>query len=197
MKTYLLDGLWGRPLRLQLLKRRLEQAGIGEVEICRYDASGRSCLLDEGRKFVDHLASTEGPVNLVGYSMGGLVIRSTCLAAPDLPVRSAAFLNTPHAGSLAARLLPGAGITQMRPSSEFLRQLDDADWQVPTFVAWTPGDLMVLPASSARWRRATHTHRLGVPAHVWPLYSRTLHRNLATFLTSPSQRQTLNHRLSK
>lgn len=180
--TYLLDGLWGRPARLQILRRRLLTAGLPKVKIHRYNASGQSCLEAEGAELAARLAETSGSINLVGYSMGGLVIRAALLAHPDLNVHRIAFLNTPHAGSIVAHGLPGTGIAQMRPGSHFLRRLDAAPWPHPTYVAWTPGDLMVLPGRSANWSRATQTHRCNVPGHVWPLYSPAIHRELAAFL---------------
>ncbi len=180
--TYLLDGLWGRPIRLNLLRRRLLAAGLPEVEIHRYDSSGRTCLIAEGQRLAAKLTPASGPINLVGYSMGGLVVRAALLANAALPIHRVAFLNTPHAGSLVAHTLPGTGIAQMRPNSEFLKQLDAAPWSHPTYVAWTPADLMVLPGHSANWPRATQTHRCDVPAHVWPVYSRKIHQELAAFL---------------
>ncbi len=180
--TFLLDGLWGRPVRLNLLRRRLLSAGLPSVEIHRYDATGRACLEAEGHQLATKLAAAGGPFNLVGYSMGGLVIRSALRANPDLPIHRVAFLNTPHAGSLVAHSLRGIGITQMRPNSDFLHRLDSVPWPYPTYVAWTPGDLMVLPGHSANWPRATQSHRCAIPAHVWPLYSLKIHRELADFL---------------
>jgi pimeloyl-ACP methyl ester carboxylesterase len=182
MTTYLLDGLWGRPARLNLLRRRLLVAGLPAVEIHHYDATGRACLEAEGSLLATKLAATTGPFNLVGYSMGGLVTRAALLTDPDLPIHRVAFLNTPHAGSLVAHALRGTGVAQMRPNSDFLRHLDSAPWPYPTYVAWTPGDLMVLPGHSANWPRATQSHLCTIPAHIWPLYSPKIHRELATFL---------------
>ncbi len=188
--TYLLDGLWGRPARLNLLRRRLLRAGLPVVDIHRYDASGRASLEVEGAALAAKLAARPGPFNLLGYSMGGLVIRAALVARPALPIQRVAFLNTPHSGSIVARALPGIGMAQMRPGSDFLRRLASPPWQHPTYVAWTAGDLMVLPNRSADWERATQTHRCAVPAHVWPLYSPRIHRELAAFFQPPHPTQT-------
>ncbi len=182
MKTFLLDGLWGNSVRLGLMKQRLETSGVGDVEIVRYDSSGQSSLEREGSLLAERLARIGEAVNLVGYSMGGLVIRAARLADPMLRIHRAAFLNTPHQGSIIARLLPGAGFCQMRPGSAFLARLESLEWTVPTYVAWTPGDLVVVPATSARWLRASVVSRCGVPAHLWPIFCPKIHRELADFL---------------
>lgn len=164
------------------MKRRLEAAGVGDVEIFRYRSSGFACLEEEGRLLAAELAQFPEAPNLVGYSMGGLVIHATRLANPDVAIRKAAFLNTPHNGSLLANLLPGVGIRQMRPQSDFLRKIATLEWNIPTLVVWTPGDLMVVPARSAAMAGATLTAQCGVPAHVWPLFSSRTHERIANFL---------------
>lgn len=182
VKTLLLDGLWGSVSRMRLMQRRLETAGLRDIEPFAYRSNGFSCLEEEGRRLANRLAGLDGPVNLVGYSMGGLVIQAARLANPDLDIRRAAFLNTPHDGSLLARWLPGAAIRQMRPGSEFLARIASIEWTIPTLAIWTPGDLMVVPARSAAWPRATLTARCRVPAHIWPLFCPRTHAQLAAFL---------------
>lgn len=182
--TILLDGLWGNASRLSLLKRRLESCGLPSVEIFRYNNSGYACLDGEGRRLAHFIGLRTEPVNLLGYSMGGLVIRSAMSSDEDLRVRKVAFLNTPHQGSVLARILPGVGISQMRPGCAFLRRIDAANWPHETMAVWTPGDLMVLPARSACWSKASKTASCRVPAHIWPLFSARLHREVAAFFLS-------------
>lgn len=184
--TLLLDGLWGNPSRLGLMRKRLIAAGVGQVETFAYRSSGFSCLKTEGNRLAERIAEIDGSVNLVGYSMGGLVIRSALCETPSTTVRRVAFINTPHAGSLLARWMPGVGIGQMRPGCEFLKALESGDWPYETFSMWTPGDLMVVPAVSARWSKARQIATCRVPAHVWPLVCRDTHRQIAEFFLSPS-----------
>ncbi len=183
-RTILLDGLWGNPKRLSAMRRRLEKAGVPRVEGFAYRSSGFSCLIEEGKRLAAHIASDPSPVNLMGYSMGGLVIRAALAYRQSLPVQKVAFLNTPHQGSMLAGLLPGVGIGQMRPGCEFLAKLNAAAWKFETLAIWTPGDLMVVPASSANWSLATRVSICRVPAHVWPLFSPTVHREVAEFFLS-------------
>jgi len=164
------------------MKRRLESDGLRSVETFAYDSSGFACLEAEGRRLAGFLQTIDDGVNLVGYSMGGLLIRSAIREGAALPVKKVAFLNTPHSGSILARFFPGVGVAQMRPGCAFLKQIDDVPWGYDTFAVWTPGDLMVVPARSACWSRAGKTGVCRVPAHVWPLISSSLHRELAKFL---------------
>lgn len=184
--TLLLDGFMGTHRRLGLMARHLEGFGI-RAEIFRYDTSGRIPIGVSARRLARRIADIDRPVNLVGYSMGGLVVRKTIAARPDLPVRKAAFLNTPHHGTVMANLLPLPATLQMRPGSRFLQRLAQAPCPTPTFLAWCAGDLMVLPNSSAIWGAAKHTVCSWVPAHVWVLFSPALHRTLAQFLLSEDE----------
>jgi len=102
-------------------------------------------------------------VALVGFSMGCLIARlylqTLRLRPPTESIRPVALfaIAGPHRGSLTAYLYPGRGTREMRPGSSFLRALEWADREqegVPRFAYWTPFDLMVLPASSARWTGA-------------------------------------------
>ena len=124
------------------------------------------------------------PFNVVGYSMGSLVIREAMRKSPGLPLRRAAFLHSPHSGSLISWLLPLPACLEMHPDSAFLRRLNAAPWQVPTLVTWCPWDLMVLPGNSARWSKATVTLCCYMPAHAWPVVSPGIHKAVAAFLRS-------------
>lgn len=179
--TFILDGFWGWASRWEKLRQRIEHE-VGPCQVWRYDNTGRVGLELLGRRLVESLRSVEGPLNVVGYSMGGLVIREALRQEPGLPVRRAVFFHVPHAGSLAARLLTLPACRDMHPGSPFLRQLEAAEWNIPTLVTWCPADLMVIPGSSAAWSRATKILRSDVPAHVWPVFSNRLHRAAVEFL---------------
>lgn len=114
--------------------------------------------------------------------MGGLVIREAARLVSSKCIGRVAFLNTPHSGSLLARFLPLRAMKEMVPGSAFLRRLDEAPWSFPTFVVWCPLDLVVVPGHSARWIKAQRIVRCDVPAHIWPVFSRRLHREIADFL---------------
>lgn len=73
----------------------------------------------------DHFTKNGQSVELVGHSMGGLIIREMLLAYqlkdPDYPpkllVQDVVTLGTPHAGTSLANACPTVECKQMRPSS--------------------------------------------------------------------------------
>jgi triacylglycerol lipase len=107
------------------------------------------------------------PVDLVGYSLGGLVARHA-VQRLGAPVRRLVTIATPHHGTWLAHGLRGAAGVEMRPGSAFLRDLA-SDWpetaaRVPTLAVWTPFDGIVVPAWHARLPGAT-TVRVPVWRH--------------------------------
>lgn len=180
-QTLLLDGFMGIHWRMRLLARRLECAGL-PTEIFRYDASGRTPIGLSARRLVRHVKAQGSPVNLVGYSMGGLVVRRAVAMCPELPVRKLAFLNTPHHGTIMAHMLPLPATQQMRPGSRFLQRLASNPDRAPILQSCCMGDLMIVPNSSAILAPRHRTVRSWVPAHIWALFSPKLHRALVEFL---------------
>jgi triacylglycerol lipase len=181
MKTYILDGIWGWHSRWEGLRHRIE-ATLGPCEIWRYDNSGRTSLEVVGERLREELGSITQPINLVGYSMGGLVIREALRGAGELTVRRAAFLHCPHRGSLAAHTLGLPACREMRPGSAFLKRLDESPWSIPSLATWCALDAVILPGASGRWERATTVLESHVPAHAWPVISPGLHRAVIDFL---------------
>ncbi len=180
--TVLLDGLWGWKGRIDSVAAHLTHRGL-PTTVYRYPHSGCHDIRDLGHGLSEFIRQQGWPsVNLIGFSMGGLVCRAAVLADPTLPVRRAAFVNTPHGGTWVAWLLPLRGIRQMRPKSDFLRELDAQPWSIRSLAIWCPGDLMVVPGCSAKWPCASQTLVCTVPMHIWPLLSRTLQTRVAQFL---------------
>ncbi len=180
MKTYILDGIWGSHRRWEGLRQRVE-TNLGPCEIWRYDNSGRTSLEVEGARLREELGQITMPLNLVGYSMGGLVIREALRGAADLSVRRAAFLHCPHRGSLAAHTLGLPACREMRPGSAFLKRLNESPWSIPTLATWCAWDAVILPGHSGRWERATTLLQSHMPAHAWPVISPGLHRAVIDF----------------
>jgi triacylglycerol lipase len=184
MTTYILDGIWGWHSRWELLRRRIEKS-IGPCRIWRYDNSGRTSLEAAGAGLREELHGTTGPINLIGYSMGGLVVRESLREEHSLPVRRAVFLHCPHGGSLAAHAFALPACREMRPGSDFLARLDQGLWKIPTLATWCPWDAVVVPGRSARWKHASATLLSPVPAHVWPVISPGIHSAVVRFLENP------------
>lgn len=62
-------------------------------------------------------------VAIVAHSMGGLAARAYLRACGDEAVAALITLGTPHRGTVHARLGHGHNVRQMRPDSDWLRQL--------------------------------------------------------------------------
>jgi hypothetical protein len=83
--------------------------------------------------------------------MGGLALRRYLADYADSPVRTAITLATPHRGTWLAWLGWGQGAREMRPDSQFLRDLSST--AIPPHVRLicmrAPFDTRLFPASSA------------------------------------------------
>jgi triacylglycerol lipase len=182
-QTLILDGIWGSHSRWERLRNRITTE-VGPCRIWRYDNSGRTSLESLAADLSTELQRIDAPVNLVGYSMGGIVVREALRQAPGLKVRRVVLLNSPHYGSASAMFLPLSACREMRPGSAFLKRLNAAAWTYPTLATWCPLDLVVVPGSSGRWKKASVVLRSDVPMHIWPILSGTIHRSIASFLAS-------------
>lgn len=90
------------------------------------------------------------PLNLFGFSMGGLICRTYLQYFGGLArTRRLVTLATPHRGTYMAYLLKRPACYQMRPGSDFLSRLN-ADLspleQIAFTSIWTPLDLTIVPA---------------------------------------------------
>jgi len=107
-------------------------------------------------------------IDLVGFSMGGLVARFYLQRMNGVErVQRFITIASPHNGTWAAFFRSNPGARQMRPGSDFLRDLNrDAATleRIRVTSIWTPFDLMIIPASSSEWT-AARSIRVGVAAH--------------------------------
>lgn len=91
--------------------------------------------------------------NLVGFSMGGLVTRYYMQRLGGIGrVDHYITLAAPHNGTITAHFIPNTGCREMRPGSEFLRDLErDADRlrKVKFTSFYTKYDLVIRPARSS------------------------------------------------
>jgi len=102
--------------------------------------------------------STDAKLNLVGFSMGGLVSRYYLQELEGYRKVCQFFsIAVPHQGSFWAYLGVNKGVQQMRPGSDFLHKLEqsgDSLHHMRCYSYWTPFDLMILPATSSLWNKA-------------------------------------------
>ncbi|HVF05839.1 MAG TPA: alpha/beta fold hydrolase [Frankiaceae bacterium] len=139
-----------------LLRRQLQRRGFGRVVTMNYSIVTNDVPRAAARlaQVVERLCEETGyeRVHVVGHSMGGLVARYYVQRlAGDERVHTLATLGTPHNGTLAAYLMAGRAVAQLRPGSPVIRELA---LPAPTcrtrFVCvWSDLDAMVVPRSSA------------------------------------------------
>jgi triacylglycerol lipase len=130
-------------------------------------------LAEQLKTFIDAHAGPAQPIDLVGFSMGGLVARYYVQRLGGLDrVKHLITLGTPHHGTWMAYVLQNVGSRQMRPGSDFLRDLDrdrERLKELSCTSLWTPFDLIILPATSSRisFGKNIRTWRLVHPGLVW------------------------------
>lgn len=146
----------GRDVRTLNLRPNWGQSGLDDL------AAQIAAFADRdlsGRRF-----------DLVGFSMGGLVSRYYLQRLGGLArVEHFVTISAPHHGTYAARCIGGRGARQMRPGSDFLRDLarDAAALEGVKFTSiYTPLDLVILPASSSVMPQARNER---IPVVLHPL----------------------------
>lgn len=198
----IVHGLWNQGPEAWLLKRRLRRRLGRDVSVFRYP-SVKGSFEDSARCLADRI-EREGPVDLIGYSFGGLVTLEAVRRSGPGQVGRVVLISAPVRGSATARKIlrrPRAGRWIIGHSAELLaRGMAD---QLPEgvdigVIAGTGGVGMgkVVGAMSGDHDgtvavRETLLHgdenRLVLPVtHTGMLFSRTVVDALATYLGSGS-----------
>ncbi len=127
---YLDPGLYAGVVSREL--RRLTSHDPADFRVARFALHGAiepmaECVVEKLRAIA---GGARASFDLVGLSMGGLVARRVAAvvnAGDEIRVERVFTLGTPHRGStLAERIAPTEAARQMRPGSDFLRELDAA-----------------------------------------------------------------------
>lgn len=122
--------------------------------IPNYGTADLKILAEQVKKYIDNTFSIGQKIDLIGFSMGGLVTRYY-LQRLDGNKKVEKYINisAPNKGTLMAYLLPFKGIKQMRPASDFLldlnKDLKESLRDIKSLFLWTPYDLMIFPAKSS------------------------------------------------
>ncbi len=153
----LVPGLWDTSSMFKRMAARLDRAGWRALAFALEPNDGSVTLeqsADDLRRFIDARLGPRRSLDIVAFSMGGLVARYYAQRLGGL-ARIAHFvtISTPHHGTGTAYLEPLPGVRQMRPGSPFLLDLNrDADRlaQVSFTSIWSPLDIVISPAVSSR-----------------------------------------------
>ncbi len=104
--------------------------------------------------YVEKTFVAEQPIDLVGLSMGGLVTRYYVQRLGGISqVQRFITISAPNQGTQMAYLSARLGCIQMRPSSDFLEDLNQDCKMLEglNFTSiWTPWDFIIVPACSSQ-----------------------------------------------
>ncbi|MEH1872425.1 esterase/lipase family protein [Nostoc sp.] len=132
-------------------------------------------LHELAKQVADYVTATFAPeqrLDLVGFSMGGIVSRYYVQRLGGINrVQRFITISSPHNGTVVAYGSRRPGCVQMRPDSIFLKDLNsDAVilGQLNFTSIWTPYDLMIVPANSSQMSVGTEVI-VPVPLHPWML----------------------------
>jgi triacylglycerol lipase len=169
----------------------LIQQGFTVYDLDLIPNNGDLSLDELAQQVADYINKTfpeEQPIDLVGFSMGGIVSRYYVQRLGGINrVQRFITISSPHYGTVVAYASRRPGAMQMRPNSLFLKDLnsDVAMLKQLNFTSiWTPYDLMIVPANSSQLPVG---NQVIVPVMAHPLMltdSRSL-ASVAEALTAP------------
>jgi triacylglycerol lipase len=137
--------------------------------------------------FIDAHVHPGEKFDLVGFSMGGLVCRYYLQRMDGLRrVDRFITLGVPHHGSLWAYLVNNPGCRQMRPGSDFLKDLNSdigVLGKIEFTSIWTPLDLVIVPSNSSRTNVGRNIE-IWVPIHPLLVLSPLCIKRVASLLKS-------------
>jgi triacylglycerol lipase len=151
------------------------------LENLGWDVHAIDLLPSNGEAGLEHLAAQvaayveqnfapEQAIDLVGFSMGGIVSRYYVQRLGGLQrVDRLVTLASPHNGTWTALLRPNLGASQMRVGSKFLSDLnrDALQLQQINFTSlWTPFDSMIIPPTSSEMP-VGESRQVWVGGHAW------------------------------
>lgn len=117
-------------------------------------SGGLEPLATQLEAFIDKNCGPDQPVDLVGFSMGGIISRYYIQRLGGARrVRNFITISSPHHGTWMAYFAGGRGAREMRPNSAFLNDLNqntDTLRQMRFTSIWTPLDLTIVPPVSSR-----------------------------------------------
>lgn len=153
----LIHGIWDTKTIFSQMSARLTQLGwcVHSLNLTPNDGSlGLDSLAKQLADYISETFDPEQAIDIVGYSMGGIVSRYYVQRLGGLNrVQRFITISSPHKGTLTAYSLPLPGYLDMRPDSGLLRDLnqDVTVLKRINFTSmWTPFDIMILPSHSSQ-----------------------------------------------
>jgi triacylglycerol lipase len=172
----LIHGIWDTKSIFNKMSAHLTQRGwsVHSLNLTPNDGSlGLDLLAQQLADYISQTFHPEQSIDIVGYSMGGLVSRYYVQRLGGINrVQRFITISSPHSGTLTAYCLPLPGYLDMRPDSGLLRDLNQDFTMLKriNFTSmWTPFDMMIVPAKSSKMPVGKE-----VKLNVW------LHRQMVT-----------------
>ncbi len=177
----LVPGLLDKASRMKHIAQYLSVYGWKTYPVTLAPSTGRIGIDElalQLEEFVKNNFKPDQKLDLVGFSMGGLVCRYYIQRLGGLS-RTDHFIeiSSPDNGTLMAYMLNNKGAKQMRFKSSFLTDLkrdEEMLNQLKITSLWTPLDLSVVPASSSILKTGNDV-KIWCPLHFLMVYNRTIH----------------------
>jgi triacylglycerol lipase len=187
----LIHGITDTSYKMRKIASHLSDLGwqVYTIDLTPNNGDSRlEILAGQVADLVDRTFAPHQQIDLVGFSMGGLVARYYIQRLGGIDrVQRFITLSSPHRGTLAAYFSTRPGCVQMRPDSQFVRDLDrDVHVlnQLNFTSIWTPFDLIILPPSSSQLGIGTEL-MFPVAAHPLMVFDRRCLDAIATALAQP------------
>ncbi|MFN6537113.1 MAG: esterase/lipase family protein [Nostoc sp. EkiNYC01] len=153
----LIHGISDTEIVFQKMRAYLIQQGWSVHTVNLVPNNGDLGLDELAKQIADYVTTnfaSEQPLDLIGFSMGGIVSRYYVQRLGGIKrVQRFITISSPHNGTAVAYASLRPGCVQMRPNSLFLQDLNsDVDMlkQLNFTSIWTPYDLMIVPAKSSQ-----------------------------------------------
>jgi triacylglycerol lipase len=153
----LVHGIMDTSRKMRKIANYLRNLGWQVVDIDLIPNNGDTrleLLAQQVADLVDRTFAPHQQIDLLGYSMGGLVTRYYLQRLGGINrVQRFITISAPHLGTIAANFSTRPGCVQMRPNSKFITDLnrDVRSLDRLNFTSiWTPFDLIILPPSSSK-----------------------------------------------
>jgi triacylglycerol lipase len=186
----LVHGIYDTVAKFKELSAYLDRLGWSVHSINLKPNDGSAPLNDLAKQvavYVDRTFESGQMIDLLGFSMGGLVTRYYLQRLGGVEqVKRYITISAPNNGTLTAYSLPLKGIKQMQINSSFLQDLNQDHnqylSQLQVTNLWTPYDLMILPAHSSKMGIGQEIS-VPVAVHAWMVRDRRVMKIIASALS--------------
>lgn len=189
--VFLVHGLMDTSYKMRKIASHLRGLGweVFDIDLLTNDGDTRlEILARQLAEKIDRTFGTDLPIDLLGFSMGGLVSRYYLQRLGGMRrVQRFITISTPHNGTIAANFSMRSGCMQMRPNSAFMQDLSsDVDRlkELNFTSLWTPFDLIILPPSSSQLGIGTE-RSIPVLAHPLMVSDRRVLLEISEALSQP------------